>query len=185
MAEEIKDSGSPEVPGEVKTFTQEELNNIISERVNELNASRQKAIDDAVKKALKAASEQQRIESLQGEERLKAEYQSRLDSIEAERAAQAEQLRIATRQLAISKAEAQLASLNLPTEFAVNLLGDDDKQTAKNIQIFNSRVNELVTSKVNESLARGPPMTAGQPTVSQQDQVMAQLRAIAHLPAKG
>jgi len=166
LADESKDySGSPEPQGEVKTFTQEELNNIISERVNAVNASRQKAIDDAVKKALKDASEQQRIQSLQGEERLKAEYEARLTSIEAERAKQEAELREANKALAISKAEAQLASLNLPTEFAVNLLGADDKETAKNIQTFNSKVNEFITAKVNESLARGGPQIGAAQTV--------------------
>ena len=162
MADESKDySGSPEPQGEVKTFTQEDVNNIVAE----VKAKKQRQIDEAVEKALKDASERQRIESLQGEERLKAEYEAKLNSVEAERAKREEELRIATRELAISKAEAQLASLNLPTEFAVNLLGEDDKQTAKNIQTFNSKVNEFITAKVNESLARGGPQIGAAQTV--------------------
>jgi len=162
LADESKDySGSPEPQGEVKTFTQEDVNNIVAE----VKAKKQRQIDEAVEKALKDASERQRIESLQGEERLKAEYEAKLNSVEAERAKREEELRIATRELAISKAEAQLASLNLPTEFAVNLLGEDDKQTAKNIQTFNSKVNEFITAKVNESLARGGPQIGAAQTV--------------------
>lgn len=162
MADESKDySGSPEPQGEVKTFTQEDVNNIVAE----VKAKKQRQIDEAVEKALKDASERQRIESLQGEERLKAEYEAKLNSVEAERAKREEELRIATRELAISKAEAQLASLNLPTEFAVNLLGEDDKETARNIQTFNTKVNEFITAKVNESLARGGPQIGAAQTV--------------------
>lgn len=179
MADESKDySGSPANPqGEVKTFTQEELNTIISERVNALNASHQKAMDEAVKKALKEQSDKARIESLQGEEKVKAEYQAKLDAIEADRVAKEKELMEATRALAISKAEAQLASLGLPTEFAVNLLGEDDKTTQKNIQTFNTKVNELVTAKVNESLARGGPQIG---TVKPAQNAMAEIdRAMA------
>jgi len=162
LADESKDySGSPEPQGEVKTFTQEDVNNIVAE----VKAKKQRQIDEAVEKALKDASERQRIESLQGEERLKAEYEAKLNSVEAERAKREEELRIATRELAISKAEAQLASLNLPTEFAVNLLGEDDKETARNIQTFNTKVNEFITAKVNESLARGGPQIGAAQTV--------------------
>lgn len=184
MAGESNDnSGTPNQTEEI-TFTPEQqtrINEIVSARVNEANAGKQKAIDDAVAKALQKQAEKQRIESLQGEERLKAEYQAELDRIEADRKAQMEQLQTAQHELAISKAEAQLAGLGLPTEFASNLLGKDDKETSKNIQTFNTKVNELVTAKVNESLARGPPK-AGGAVPTQQDAIMAQLRAVAHLP---
>lgn len=162
MAEEIKDDSGISKDGEVKqsvpkTYTTEEVNDIVSGRVNELKAKQDKAIEDAVKKALKEQSERQRIESLQGEERLKAEYQAQLESLQAERTAQAEQLKAANLALAISKAEAQLASLGLPTEFADKMIGANDRETAKNIETFNAKVNELVTAKVNDSLARGGP----------------------------
>lgn len=184
MAGESTDnSGTPNQSEEI-TFTPEQkvkINTIVQERVNEANAGKQKYADDAVAKALAEEREKQRIASLQGEERIKAEYQAQLDRIQAESKAQMEQLKAAQRDLAISKAQAQLAELGLPTDFAINMLGDDDKQTTKNIQTFNTKVNELVTAKVNESLARGPPKTGGA-TLTQQDAVLAQLREIAHLP---
>ena len=182
MAEESNDnSGTQPITEEIKEYTKSDVNRIVSDRVNELNARKEKAIDEAVQKALKDAAQKQRIESLQGEERIKAEYQAQLDKITAEREAQEEELRTAQRDLAISKAEAQLAGLNLPTEFAINLLGKDDKETTKNIQAFNTKINELVTAKVSESLARGTPK-AGGAVAPQQDITMARLREIAHLP---
>lgn len=165
MAEEPNGkSGTPGNPEEV-TFTaeqQERVNAIVAKRVNEANEGKQRAIDEAVRAALKSEAEKQRIASLQGEEKIKAEFQARLDEIEAERKAQAERLAAAERDLAISKAEAQLAGLGLPPEFAVNLLGRDDKETTTNIQAFNAKVNELVANKVNDSLARGSPKIGGE-----------------------
>lgn len=165
MADESHDnSGTPsKTSGEV-TFTaeqQERINAIVAERVNKANEGKQKAIDEAVAQALKAQADKTRIESLQGEERIKAEYQAKLDAAEADRKAQSDRLAAAERDLAISKAQAQLAALNLPPEFAVNLLGADDKETAKNIQAFNAKVSELVAAKVNDSLARGTPKLGG------------------------
>jgi len=186
MAEDNNGSSNTHSSDEV-TFTpeqQERVNSIVQQRVNEINAGRQKAIDDAVAKALKDQASKARIASLEGEEKLKAEYQSKLEEIENERKEQAEQLAEAQRALAISKAEAQLAGLGLPAEFATNLLGADDKATQKNIETFNARVNALVTAKVSEALARGPPMTGGS-VVTQQEQLLSQLRAAANLPAKG
>ena len=160
MGEESHDNSNPQTDKkteEVKQFTQTEVNEMISKRVNEINASKQKAIDDAVAKEVKKLQDKQRIASLEGEERLKAEYQQKLDEIEAQRKAQAEQLATAQRDLAISKAQASLASLDLPPDFAENLIGKDDAETEKNIQAFNSKVNELVAKKVNESIARNTP----------------------------
>ena len=176
MVEESHDNSNTQTKtSEEVTFTaeqQEKVNSIIQQRVNEINAGKQKAIDDAVAKALKDQANRQRIASLEGEEKLKAEYQAKLEEVENERKAQAEELATAQRALAISKAEAQLASHNLPTEFAINLLGEDDKATAKNIETFNTKINALVTAKVNESLARGAPKTSadasGSPTWKQE-----------------
>jgi len=154
-------SGTPPEKEEVKDkgFTQEEVDRMISERVNRENAGRQKAIDEAVAKALKDAENKQRIASLQGEEKLKAEYQARIDEIEAQSKAAQEKLASTQRDLAISKAQANLAELGLPVDFAPNMLGASDEDTAKNIAAFNAKINALVTEKVNESLARGAPKT--------------------------
>jgi len=188
MVEESHDnSNTQSKTTEEVTFTpeqQEKVNSILQQRINEINAGKQKAIDDAVDKALRDQANKQRIASLEGEEKLKAEYQAKLEEVESERKAQAEELASAQRALALSKAEAQLASHNLPTDFAANLLGEDDETTSRNIETFNTKVNALVTAKVSEALARGPPMTGGS-VATQQEQLLAQLRAAANLPAKG
>jgi len=155
LAEDIHDdSGTPQ---EAKVFTQAELDEKIQARVEREKAGRQKAIDDAVAKALKEQAERSRIESLQGEERIKAEYQAELERIDAERKASAEQLASAQRELAVSKAQGQLAGMGYPVDFAENLLGKNDAETASNIQSFDKAVKAMIAEKVNEAVARGTP----------------------------
>lgn len=165
MAEDTHDdSGTP--TQEAKVFTQAELDEKIQARVEREKAGRQKAIDDAVAKALKEQAEKSRIESLQGEERIKAEYQAELARIDAERKASAEQLASAQRELAVSKAQGQLAGMGYPTDFAENLLGKDDAETSRNIQAFDKAVKALVTEKVNEAVARGTPAIGNSATAT-------------------
>lgn len=172
MAEPIKDdSGTPETPKEdVKTFTQEEVNNLISERVNRLNASKQKDLEEALNKARTEWEEKQKMESLSGQEKLQAE----LKKAQKDQESLNKELNEARLQLAISKAEAQLAALDLPTEFADKFIGENDEQTSKNIQLFDAKVKELVAQKVNESIARGSPKlgtTEAQTTPDWQKQI--------------
>ena len=114
---------------------------------------------------------------------MKAEFQKELSKAQKTVDTTSQQLANVQRELAVTKAQAQLAALDLPTEFASNFLGKDDAETTQNIQGFSAKVNELVAAKVNESLARGPPMTGGS-VATQQEQLLAQLRAAANLPTK-
>jgi len=166
MAESNNDnSGTPNK--EDVTFTpeqQEKLNTIVQERVNKLNAkitnleeSKQKDIENAVAKARTEWEEEKRLESLSGQEKLQAEYDAKMAKFKRDQDSLAKELNDARMALAISKAEAQLAALNLPTEFADKFVGENDETTSKNIQLFDAKVKELVAQKVNESIARGSP----------------------------
>lgn len=182
MADEQNDV--QDTPTQEAKFTQEDMDRVLAERLIDEKERRARAIEKAVAEALHKREEELRIQSLEGEDRLKAEAQAKIDAVQAEQAKTAELLASTQRALAISKAEAQLAGLGLPTQFAPNLLGADDKETAKNIATFSTSINELVTAKVNESLARGAPR-AGGASPSPQDALYEQLRKVAHLPAKG
>ena len=142
----------PESTGEAR-FTQDDLNRIIDERLKRAEAQKAKAVEDA----LKAERERQRIAGLEGEEKLKAEYEARLAEITKVQETRDAELAQARRELAVTKAEARLASLGLPVELASNLIGEDDKATEKNIQALQKSVNDLVTKKVAEGLNHGAP----------------------------
>ena len=158
MAEQINDaSGTPKNSEDVKTFTQEEVNNMISERVNRLNATKQKDLEDALAKARAEWEESKKIESLSGQEKMQAEFDAKLTKARKDQETLNKELAEARTALAVSKAQAQLASLDLPTEFAERFIGENDEQTSKNIQLFDAKVKELVAKKVNESISRGSP----------------------------
>jgi len=180
MAEPINDdSGTPKTE-DVTTFTQEDVNKIVSERVNKLKATQQREIDDAVAKAKAEWDEQRKIEALTGEQKIQAEYDAKVAKAEKERKNLAEELSKAKSELALSKAQAQLASLGLPPDFAPYVVGESDEQTSQNVQMLDAKIQELVAQKVNESLSRGTPRMNGE-GAPQQDDELARLKRIAHL----
>lgn len=157
-----KNTGSPNEDG--KTFTQDDVNNIIAERLKKAEASRDKAIQDALAKAKAEWEEANRISSLQGEEKLKAEYQAQLAKIEQEKKELEAKNADTAKRLAIADAQRQLASLGLPTEFAENMLGKDETETAMKIKVFSEAINKKVAEDVNNHLARGAPASNGAPS---------------------
>lgn len=160
MAENPKDTtGIPQPEGGdvKKTFTQDELNETIAKRLGEEKERNQKRIDEAVAAALAEEREKQRLEALQGEEKAKALYEAQINKQNKEMERQAKALEQVSHELAKSKAEAQLAALGLPTSFAVNLIGEDDGATTRNITDFSTAFNEAVAKAVNENIARGAP----------------------------
>ena len=146
----------PETAGEAR-FTQDDLNRIIDERLKRAEAQKTKAVEDA----LKEERERQRIAGLEGEEKLKAQYEAKLAEIAKAQETKDAELAQARRDLAVTKAEAKLASLGLPVELASNLIGEDDKATERNIVALQKSVNDLVTKKVSEGLNHGAPRAGG------------------------
>lgn len=151
-----------------KTFTQEEVDKMITERLSKAERSRDKAIKDALDayKAeadarAKADAEAARIAGLQGEERLKAEHEAKMRSMQDKYDAQRAEYESVRRELSISRAQAQLAEIGLPSEFAENLLGEDDSQTRARIDAFSKAFNDAVNARVAEGLHKGTPPAGG------------------------
>lgn len=141
--------GEPQPEGS-KTFTQDEVDKIVSAR---LKAERERREREDRTRADEAA-EQARIAQLEGEERVKAEYEQKVKARDTE-------LAELKRTLAITRAQGELAKQGLPAEFACNLIGEDDDHTDANIAAFSKSVSDLVARQVSESLNRGAP-PAGQ-----------------------
>nr|DAH33964.1 MAG TPA: Major head protein [Caudoviricetes sp.] len=149
--ENIDDTGTGGEPQpELKTFTQDEVDKIVSQR---LKAERERR-DREDKTRADEAAEQARIAQLEGEERVKAEYEQKVKARDTE-------LAELKRTLAVTRAQGELAKQGLPVEFAGNLIGDSDDQTDANIAAFSKSVSDLVARQVSESLNRGTP-PAGQ-----------------------
>lgn len=151
--EEVKETGDgagKPVPEDEKKFSQKELDAMISKRLSEERARRER--EDQAK--ADEAAEKARIAAMEGEDKVRAEWAQERKQRDAE-------LAELKHRLAVSRAEGKLAEASLPKEFASNLIGEDDDATDANIARFSEAVSKLVATKVSENLNRGTP-PAGQ-----------------------
>lgn len=135
----------------VRTFTQAEVDEIVSKRLKSEKDRREREDKERADKEEKA----RKIAALEGEERVKAEYEAKMQERDAELAKM-------KRDLAISRTEAKLSAQGLPIELAGNLIGDDDEKTDANIHALVKSVNDLVAEKVKGNLNHGTPPAGGQ-----------------------
>ncbi len=167
MDNNIDDKATP-TETEEKLFTQADVNRMMQERMDKADRQRAKAVEEAVEAykrqaqaEAKAKADAERIKSLEGEERLKAEYEVKQkalqDQLDAQRA-EAEQVK---RDLSLTRAQARLAELNLPASLAENVLGADDEQTSAKIDALSKAFNDAVNSRVAEGLHKGTPPAGG------------------------
>lgn len=144
VSEEIKEDVKVD-PVEVKTFTQDEVNEMISKRLQR------------ERKDIKAQIEAERREAEELAKLSEAEKQKKLfekqvkEFEETKRAFENERL--------LNETSRQLASKNLPIDFAEMLKGNDAEKTFENIQLFEAKFNEAVEKVVTERLRGNVPKT--------------------------
>lgn len=154
MAEEINTEvvetevvDNPETTEADKTFTQDELNHIVQERVQRAVAKAQKDAEDKIKQA---QSEGERLAKLTKDERAKEEEAKRLADLEArEKAIAVKELRIETQSL--------LADEGLPIEFLDVVMADTAESVKENIASVRKVFDEAVEKRVNERLTQDKP----------------------------
>ena len=131
---------------EVKTFTQDEVDKMISKRLQR------------ERKDIKAQIEAERKEAEELAKLSEAEKQKKLfekqvkEFEETKRAFENERL--------LNETSKQLASKNLPIQFAEMLKGNDAEKTFENIQLFEAKFNEAVEKVVTERLRGSVPKVA-------------------------
>ena len=127
----------------VKTFTQEEVDKMIQKRL-----SRERK--DIEAKIEAERQEAERLAKLSEAERQKAMFEKQVAEFEAtKRAFEQEKL--------LNETSKQLASKNLPIEFAEMLKANDAESTFENIKVFEAKFNEAVEKLVNERLRGNTP----------------------------
>ena len=154
MAEETKTEvvetetvDNPETTDADKTFTQDELNHIVQERVQRAVAKAQKDAEDKIKQA---QSEGERLAKLTKDERAKEEEAKRLADLEArEKAIAVKELRIETQSL--------LSDEGLPIEFLDVVMADTAESVKENIASIRKVFDEAVEKRVNERLTQDKP----------------------------
>lgn len=138
---------NPEATEADKTFTQDELDHIVQERVKRAVATAQK---DAEEKIKQAQSEGERLAKLTKDERAKEEEAKRLADLEArEKAIAVKELRIETQSL--------LSDEGLPIEFLDVVMADTAESVKDNIASIRKVFDEAVEKRVNERLTQDKP----------------------------
>ena len=137
---------------EIKTFTQDEVDKMISKRLQR------------ERKDIKAQIEAERKEAEELAKLSEAEKQKKLfekqvkEFEETKRAFENERL--------LNETSKQLASKNLPIQFAEMLKGNDAEKTFENIQLFEAKFNEAVEKVVTERLRGNVPKTTTSSSVA-------------------
>lgn len=130
-----------------KTFTQDEVNELIAKRVNELNAKNKTATQDAVNKAL---AEHERLAKLTQEERDKEARSKR----ELELKAREDNITLRERRI---EAQEQLQSANIPIELVDFVIDLDEGKTKANVERLAKVYNQSVEAGVTNKLKGTPP----------------------------
>ena len=130
---------------EAKTFTQEEVDKIIAKRI----AREKKDIEAKIEAERKQAEELAKLSEQEKASKLLEIKEKELE--EKIRAFESEKL--------LNETSKQLASKNLPTEFAEILKGVDAETTFENIKVFEEKFNAALEVKVNERLRGNVPKT--------------------------
>ena len=151
--EEIKDTDV-----KAKTFTQEEVNELLK------GYKSQDEINDIVNKRLarerKDIKAQIEAEVKQAEELAKLSEQEKASKLlEIKEKELEEKIKAFEHERLLNETSKQLASKNLPIEFATMLKDVDAEKTFENIQLFEVKFNEALEKAVTERLKGNVPKT--------------------------
>ena len=130
---------------QVKTFTQDEVDKMISKRLQR----ERKDIEAKIEAERKEAEELAKLSEAEKQKKLFEKQVKEFE--ETKRAFENERL--------LNETSKQLASKNLPIEFAEMLKGNDAEKTFENIQLFETKFNEAVEKVVTERLRGNVPKT--------------------------
>lgn len=122
-----------------KTFTQEEVDKLIAKRLK-----REKEKAEAEKE------EAEKLAKMSEQERQQALFDKQVKEFEeTKKAFENEKL--------LNETTKQLATKNLPVEFADMLKGTDAESTFENIKVFEEKFNKALEASINERLKRNVP----------------------------
>lgn len=130
-----------------KTFSQDEVNDIIAKRVNEINAKNEEKTAKAIQDAL---ADYERKAKLSDEEKNREEQ----EKLKAELANKDRDLRIRENRV---EARIILQEKSMPDVFAEYVVTDDLETTKANIDRFEKTWNEALSKAVDQKMAGKTP----------------------------
>lgn len=145
-----------------KTFTQDELNEIVKDRLSREKAKQEKEIRQLLEQEREEAK---RLAELTAEEREKELAEKTVKELEETRA---ELRKIKLEQDAIDR----LNEDGLNIKFKQFLIGQDEESTNENIKVFKEVFDEVVQEKVEERLKGNTPKTSTTQLTNNEDLTM-------------
>lgn len=160
----------------VKTFTQEEVNEMIAKRVaretKKIEAEKQKAYQAQLEAELK---ESERLMQMNEADRLKAKAEKERKQFEEEKKLFEEQMKAFEQQKIKNQTMHMLGERNMPVELAQFITSQNADEIMENVNTFQKYFNEAVEKVVAERLRGKSPSTA---TISKNTFSMEQLKGM-------
>jgi len=138
--EDEKKKKEEEEKSKGKTYSEEELTEIVTKAVAKTIAKEREKQEEEMKKK----EEEIELSKMSAEERAKKEFQLEQEQYKKEKVQW-------EREKLLSQAKDTLVDLKLPREFAKYLLAEDKEKTLVNINDFEKAFNEAVKVKVEEA----------------------------------
>lgn len=164
---EVVENGTVDTPEatteESKTFTQQELDDIVEARVARAVKKAQK---DAEEQIQKAQSEGERLAKLSKDERLKEEQAKRLSELEKR------EHDLAMKELSI-EARSLLSEEGLPVEFLDIVMADTAESVKNNISNLRTVFDQAVEKRVDERLTQSKVRTGSTAGAMSKQDIMA------------
>ena len=168
----VKDSDK-EVKTE-KTFTQEDLDRIVKDRISKekrkIEAEREKTYQARLEAELK---ESERLMQMNEADRLKAKAEKERQQFEEEKRKFAEQMKAFEQQKIKNQTMQMLGERNMPVELAQFIVSENADEIMDNVNVFQKHFNEAVEKVVTERLKGTAPKA---PTLSKSKYTMDDIR---------
>lgn len=134
-----------------KTFTQDELNDVVSNRLKAEKEKTEKATQAAIAEAVRKATEEaERKAKLSSEEREKEEAAKRQHEFEKK------ELEVTIRERRI-EAKSLMQEKNIPLELVDFIVDPDEKKTKENVETLEQAFNKAVEKAVSDKVAGKAP----------------------------
>lgn len=153
-APDNNDSGDKGQEDKPTTFTQEQVNDIVSKRLAEANTKAEKKLKDEVSKALAEAERQSKLSEAEREKEFKAKQQKELEDRE----------RTITLRERRADAKDALSDRNIDTDLVDFVIDIDEDKTNANIDKLEKAFNKAVEAGVKAKLAGTSPEDYGEGT---------------------
>lgn len=136
-----------EVKGGTKTFSQDEVNDIVSERLKDVKSKQEEAINNAVALALAEERRQAKLTEAEREKEAKSKREAELKERE-------DNITLRERRL---EAQELLQAKNIPIDLVDFVVDLDQTKTKENVEKLAKTYNKSVETGVTDKLKGNPP----------------------------